>query len=134
MVDTFDSATTRIRVSQTGGKEDAKKGILILLVLMLMVVVMIGCKAESQPQDEAPQATESNQAEQSAPIESDEPAAKVGEVQPISALVEVTQQELILYFETAYDAGQIYADLGYDEDSLVEQELKELTWSIGKSG
>lgn len=102
-----------------------KKGILILLVLML--VVMVGCKAEAQPQDEAPQATESNEVEPTAPIESDEPAEPSEKVEPMTALVEVTQEDLTGYFETAYSVGQLYADLGYDGDSLIKQELEVLS-------
>ena len=109
-----------------------KQGILVLLVL-LFIVAVIGYTAKSQPQDEASQATGSNQAEQSAPIESDEPAepsGKVGEAQPMAARTNLTQEELIRYFEAAYNAGQVYADLGYDEDSLIEQELKELSYFV----
>lgn len=92
-----------------------KKGILILLVLMLMVV-MIGCKAEGQPQDEAPQATESNEVE---------PTAKVGEAQPMSAneTREPTQEELFEFFENAYNGGKEYLEIGLTGDDLIGMEV-----------
>lgn len=104
-----------------------KKGIVILLVLMLMV--MIGCKAESQPQDEAPQATESNEVEQSAPIESDAPAEQSEKVEPMAVtLPKVSQEELVNYFQMIYDMCQSTSstDPYYDDDFMQELELSQL--------
>lgn len=80
------------------------------------MVVMIGCKAEGQPQDEAPQATESNEVE---------PTAKVGEAQPMSAneTREPTQEELFEFFENAYNGGKEYLEIGLTGDDLIGMEV-----------
>ena len=108
-----------------------KKALLCgLSAALLLALVLVACNKPQADQPTEPDPTPS--AVQTEPVETPaaEPTAKVGEAQPMAARTNLTQKELTEYFEAAYNAGQIYADLGYDEDSLIEQELKELSYFV----
>ena len=101
-----------------------------LSAALLLALVLVACNKPQADQPTEPDPTPS--AVQTEPVETPaaEPTAKVDEAQPMTARTNLTQKELTEYFEAAYNAGQIYADLGYDEDSLIEQELKELSYFV----
>lgn len=102
-----------------------KKIVLAIVLALALLLVVIGCKAQGEHQADEPE--ETVKVEETQPAETPEPEETTSPVEPMAmTLRKPTQTELFDYFQIAYESGQSITDLGFDDDYILEWELKEL--------